>query len=174
MQQNSDHAPEQFYWDAETEHCPHKPIPERHTDAWDEWMTLGHQPYDDGVLCLDAPAMTGCPACTAEHGDMVPWALCDNRDHTRARQTPGEPQHRPVTVEGGDLECLERECDEYFTDDGDEIPGKESCSHLSEMEICEACSELPTSGEFSTVVAWTDCKQRSATPASAVAVPGGE
>jgi hypothetical protein len=165
----TDHQPEQFYWDAETEHCPHKPIPERGTDAWDEWMTLGHQLYDDGVLCLDAPAGLGCPACTAEHGDIVPWSLCENRDHARPLPKTAAPQHRPVTVEVAGLECLERECEEFFTDDGDEIPGKETCSHFRQMEVCEACSEPPTgdADPYPPVVAWADCLHKpAAAPAS--------
>ncbi|MET9445052.1 hypothetical protein [Streptomyces sp. NPDC006610] len=95
-----DHEPAQFYWDAETEHCPHKPIPERGTDAWDVWMTLGHQPYDDGVLCLSAPAGTACPACSAEHVDIVPWSHCENRDPARPLPKTTAPQHRPVTADG--------------------------------------------------------------------------
>jgi hypothetical protein len=154
-----DHEAAQFYWDAETEHCPHKPIPERDTDAWDQWM-CNHQPYDDGILCRDAPAGTACPACSAELGDMIPWSRCRNRKHTKARQLLAEPQHRPVTVTGGDLECLERECEDFFTDDGDEIPGKTECSHLYEMQICEACSEPPDADEFPPVVAWADCKHK--------------
>jgi len=169
MTEIHDHEPAQFYWDAETEHCPHKPIPERHTDAWDQWMTLGHQPYDDGVLCLSAPAGISCPACSAESGDMVPWSRCENRSHTQARQAARKPQHRPVTVTGGDLQCLERECDDFFTDDGDEIPGKTECSHLSEMEVCEACSEPPTgdADPFPPVVAWADCQHKPAAVLSA-------
>ena len=164
------HEPARFYFDADTEHCPHKPIPERHTDAWDEWMTLGHQPYDDGILCLSAPVgFEGCQACSAEQGDMVPWSRCANRDHARPRQAVPAPQHRPVTAQVGDLECLERECDEYFTDDGDEIPGKESCSHIHDKEICEACSEPPAgdADEYPPVVAWTDCPHATAAVPSA-------
>lgn len=162
-----DHEPKQFYWDAETEHCPHKPIPERYTDAWDQWM-CNHQPYDDGILCLDAPADTGCPACTAELGDMIPWSRCENRDHTRARQLTSEPQHRPVAADVADLECWERECEDFFTDDGDEIPGKTTCSHLRQMEICEACSEPQVGGldNYPPVVAWTDCQHTKATTAT--------
>jgi hypothetical protein len=169
MTTSHDHQPEQFYWDAETEHCPHKPIPARGTDAWDEWMTLGHQPYDNGmdhgVLCLSAPAGTGCPACSDEQGDMVPWSRCETRSHTRPlRSRTSEPRHRPVTAEVADLECLERECEEFFTDDGDEIPGKDTCSHFRQMEVCEACSE-PPAGEadpFPAVVAWADCPHKLA------------
>ncbi|WP_309049057.1 hypothetical protein [Streptomyces sp.] len=161
MTSNYDHEPTPFYWDADTEHCPHKPIPERYTDAWDEWMTLGHQTYDDGVLCLSAPAGTCCPACSAEHGDMVAWSFCDNRQHARAFQPAKPRQHQPVTVDVAGLECLERECEEYFTDDGDEIPGKEACSHVKQLVVCGGCSDEPTaSNEFPAVVAWVDCAER--------------
>jgi hypothetical protein len=70
------------------------------------------------------------------------------------------PQHRPVTVEVAGQECWEHECEEFYTDDGDEIPGKETCSHFHEMEICEACSE-PSKADadsFPPVVAWADCQ----------------
>jgi hypothetical protein len=147
--QRHDHEPAQFYWDAETEHCPHKPIPERNTDAWDQWM-CNHQPYDDGVLCLSAPAGTACPACSAEHGDMVPWDRCEGRDHVRPARgitpTP-EPEHQQVPVWVGGLECLERECDEYFTDDGDEITDLEKCSHIRE-DTCCSCRRIGP-GEYS-------------------------
>ncbi|WP_394436202.1 hypothetical protein [Streptomyces sp. SGAir0957] len=164
MTELHDHEPKQFYWDAETEHCPHKPIPERHTDAWDEWMTLGHQPYDDGILCLSAPAGTGCPACTAESGDMIPWSRCENRSHTRPQQGAAKPEHRPVTVEAAGLECLERECDEFFDDNGNEITSLEACSHFQSMEVCEACSEPPPgdADPFPPVVAWADCAHAKA------------
>jgi hypothetical protein len=144
-----EHEPAQFYWDTETEHCPHKPIPERGTDAWDEWMTLGHQPYDDGVLCLSAPAGTACPACSAELGDMVPWDRCEGRDHTRPKRglVPNpDAEHQPVQVWVGGIDCLERECDEYFTDDGDEKTDLEVCSHIREETSC-SCRRLPL-GEY--------------------------
>ncbi|MFD7465079.1 hypothetical protein [Streptomyces tendae] len=159
-----DHEPKQFYFGADTEYCPHKPIPERHTDAWDEWMALGHQAYDDGILCLAAPCGIGCPACSAESGDMVPWSRCENRPHTPARTEPRAPRHRALTVEVGSLECWERECDEFFTEDGDEIPGKTACSHLTEMEICAACSEPPVGNtdNFPAAVAMADCPQMNA------------
>lgn len=166
MTEIHDHEPTQFFWDAETDDCPHKPIPERGTDAWDEWMTLGHQPYDDGILCLSAPAGTCCSACSAEQGDMVPWSRCVNRDHARAFQPTAPREHRPVTVDVASLECLERECEEFVTDDGDEIPGKETCSHVRQMEICEGCSDAPRKGdEYPAVVAWGDCTERKAAAA---------
>ncbi|MGA4875907.1 hypothetical protein [Streptomyces lydicamycinicus] len=155
------HEPAAFYWNANTDYCPHKPQPEQGTDAWDEWM-CNHQLYDDGVLCLDAPAGTACPACSAEHGDMVPWGRCENREHARPRQAKTQ-QHRPVIADVGELECLERECEEFFAEDGDEIPGKTTCSHMRQMEICDACSDEPTAGnEYPVVVAWADCPQSKA------------
>lgn len=140
-----DHEPTQFYWDAQTDNCPHKPIPERYTDAWDEWMTLGHQLYDDGVLCLSAPAGTACPACSDEDADMVPWSRCKSRDHARpARGAVPNPEaeHQPVQVWVGGIDCLERECDEYYTDDGDDDPTVDTCSHIREETVC-SCRRLP-------------------------------
>lgn len=142
-----DHEPKQFYWDAETDQCPHKPIPSRDTDAWDQWMTLGHQSYDDGILCLSAPAGTACPACSAECGDMVPWDRCEGRDHVRpARGIAPNPEieHQEIPVWVGSLECLERECEEFFADDGDEKPDVEVCSHVRE-EIACSCQALGSS-----------------------------
>ncbi|WP_329472675.1 hypothetical protein OIE75_29450 [Streptomyces sp. NBC_01723] len=154
MTELHDHEPKQFYWDAETNHCPHKPIPERNTDAWDQWMTLGHQPYDNGsdhgTLCLSAPAGTACPACSAEHGDMVPWERCEGRDHIRPANgiAPNpEVEHQAIPVWVGSLECLERECEDFFTDDGDEKFDVETCSHVREETAC-SCQALG-SGEYS-------------------------
>jgi len=162
---NTDHKPETWFWEAGAADCPHGPQPDVDTDgdAWDAWRER-HPSSDNGPICLDAPAGEACGACSAEHGDMVPWSLCDERSHIRPMQFAGKPQHRPITVTGGSLECLERECEDFFDEDGEEIPGKEACSHLSEMEICEACSEPPVGGldNFPTVVAWADCTKRLA------------
>ena len=145
MTDQTEHRPEPWYWAADTEYCPHEPEPERYTDAWDQWMTLGHQPYDDGVICLDAPAGIACQACSAEHGDVVPWERCEGRDHARPiRGTVPNPEaeHQPVQVWVGGIDCLERECDEYFTDDGDDDPTVDTCSHLREATSC-SCRRLP-------------------------------
>lgn len=169
MTGTDDHKPAQFYWDAETEHCPHKPIPERNTDAWDEWMALGHQPYDDGVLCLDAPARNACAECSANDGEFVPWTACRVRSRRKDQPMPNQPTtHQPETVLGGALECVERECEDFFTEDGDEIPGKETCSHMTELEICTGCTAANGApGDFPPVVAWADCPHRdAATPAT--------
>ena len=145
-----DHEPAQFYWSADSDECPHtQPDFETEGEAWDVWRER-HPSSDDGPICLDAPASVCCPACSAEHGDAVPWDRCQGRDHVRPKRgitpTP-EPEHQQVPVWVGALECLERECDEYFTDDGDEITGLEKCSHLRE-ETCCSCLYLG-SGEYS-------------------------
>ncbi|MFD3814963.1 hypothetical protein ACFWRZ_07845 [Streptomyces rubiginosohelvolus] len=132
-----EHGP--YYWNADTDECPHGPEPEDDTtDAWEEW-TDRHPVSDDGRICLDAPAGEACLDCSAEEGDMVPWSACRGRDHRRPKNgTVPNPdaEHQQVTVWVGTQECLERECDDYFTDDGDEIPGKDRCSHIREEQAC--------------------------------------
>lgn len=162
MTATDDHKPEPWYWEANSDECPHGPEPEDDSPEWDEWMDRHTWAPQDVRICLDAPAGTACPACSAECGDMVPWSRCENRDHARPLPKTTAPQHRPVTVEVAGLECLERECKEFFTDDGDEIPGKETCSHFRQMEVCEACSETPPgdADPFPPVVAWADCQHK--------------
>ncbi|BBC30046.1 hypothetical protein SGFS_013400 [Streptomyces graminofaciens] len=143
------HEPGTYYWSADTDHCPHKPIPEQGTDAWDQWM-CNHQPYDDGILCLSAPAGSACLACSAEEGDMVPWEACRVREHARPKHgiVPSiDTAHEPVTVLVGTFECLDRECDEYFDDDGREDPGIERCSHIREEQVCSC--QRQDNGEYS-------------------------
>lgn len=139
-----DHEPQQFYWDADTRFCPHGPEPEDDTtDEWMEWDDR-HPSYDNGKLCLDAPAGICCPACSSE-ADMVPWERCEGRDHARpVRGAVPNPdaEHQPVQVWVGGIDCLERECEEYFTDDGDEKPGVETCSHIRVETSC-SCRRLP-------------------------------
>jgi hypothetical protein len=145
------HEPGAFYWNADSPHCKHGAEPDSETDgeAWDDWSEV-HPVSDDGRICLEAPAGEACLDCSAEHGDMVPWSRCEGRDHIR-------PQHGIVTVPGvkhqqvpvwiGGTDCLERECDEYFTEDGDEIPGLEHCSHIRPDTAC-SCQEQPD-GDYS-------------------------
>jgi hypothetical protein len=160
-----DHKPEPWFWEAGATECPHgaEPRYEFFCDAWDAWRER-HPSSDSGPICLDAPAGEACGACSEECGEMVPWASCRARKRSlrdgESRQAP--LTHTPVTVTGGDLECLEKECDDFVDEDGNEIPGKETCSHLSEMEICEACTGPWGKGEFPPVVAWTDCAKRLA------------
>lgn len=165
MAARHDHEPTPFYWEAGSSECPHRAEPDPLTDgeAWDLWRER-HPPSDDGLICLDAPALTGCQACSVEDGDMVAWSRCRNRKHARPRRSEAR-QHRPVVADAGRLECLERECDEFYTEDGDEIPGKFSCSHMTQTEVCDACSPEPEDDdEYPSVVAWADCPARKAKP----------
>lgn len=151
MTTTRDHEPAAFYWAADSDECPHGAQPDYRTDgeAWDTWRER-HPSSDDGPICLDAPAGTACPACSAEHGDMVPWERCEGRDHIRPKRgiVPNlGAEHQPVQVWVGGIDCLERECEEYFTDDGDEIHGVEVCSHIREETVC-SCRRLPL-GEYS-------------------------
>ncbi|MGW6531419.1 hypothetical protein [Streptomyces venezuelae] len=156
-----DHEPIPFFWEAGGDKCPHGPEPDRNSPEAEAWWERHSGSPQDVYICLDAPAGACCPACTEEHGATVSWAFCQNRQHARAFQPSRPRQHQPVTVDVAGLECLERECEEYFTDDGDEIPGKTTCSHVQELEICGGCSDEPTaSNEFPAVVAWADCAER--------------
>lgn len=160
MTEIHDHEPTKFYWEAGSEHCPHGSEPERISPESDAWWERHSGSPQDVYICLDAPAGTACPACSAEQGDMVAWSRCENRKHARPRQAIAD-QHRMVIADVGSLECLERECEDFFTDDGEQIPGKAICSHVQELQICSGCS--PRDGdEYPKVVAWDDCVQRLA------------
>lgn len=142
------HEPEPFYENADT--CAHEePDDLVDPDAWDAWSGR-HPACDDGNLCLDKPVGLGCPACSAESGDMVPWSFCRSRDHVRPQggvvPNPGA-EHQPVTVWVGGLDCLERECDEYVDDDGEDIATVDRCSHIREQQAC-SCQRQPD-GEYS-------------------------
>ncbi|MEU0992285.1 hypothetical protein [Streptomyces sp. NPDC005953] len=150
----TDHEHEQgaYFWSADGPYCKHGPEPDSETDgdAWDLWSDR-HPVSDTGhTICLDAPAGEACLTCSAEEGDMVPWAACRVREHARPKNdiVPNpDAEHEQVTVWVGTQECLERECEEYFTDDGDEIPGKDRCSHIREEVACSCQRE--TGGEYS-------------------------
>jgi hypothetical protein len=73
------HEPAALYWDADTEHCPHsRPANDASDDAWLAWDEK-HQAYDDGWLCLEAPAGMGCPPCSEEAEGTVLFAHCRRR-----------------------------------------------------------------------------------------------
>jgi hypothetical protein len=157
-----EHSPTQWFWEADSDNCPHGPEPEDDTaEAWDIWQERHTGSPQDVFICLDAPAGEACEECSGDANEFVSWSACAARPRVR-KTSESLSQHRAVTVPVGRLECLGRECDDFFTDDGDEIPGKTECSHLHEMEICEACSEPPPgdADEFPPVVAWTDCKHK--------------
>ncbi|MFF8840532.1 hypothetical protein [Streptomyces sp. NPDC015130] len=150
MAETEKHEPENWFWDADSGDCPHGPQPEDDmSDAWDAWMDR-HQSYADGMLCLDAPAGEACGECSAEHGEMVPWSQCSVRTHRRPRPTVAPvpaADHEQVPIWVGTTECLERECDDYFDDDGDEIPGLEHCPHIRVETAC-SCQQQPD-GDYS-------------------------
>ncbi|MFD7860953.1 hypothetical protein [Streptomyces sp. NPDC059783] len=163
---STDHTPENWFHEAGGDHCPHGAEPaDRNSEVWDLWAEHHTGSPQDVYICLEAPAGQCCGACSEEFGEAVSWEACRERPRTASHSTGERTEHERITVQVAGLECLERECEEFFTDDGDEITGKETCSHFSEMDICSGCSEQPTaSGEFPAVVAWTDCAARTLTP----------
>ncbi|MFG2617770.1 hypothetical protein ACGFXC_09075 [Streptomyces sp. NPDC048507] len=143
------HEPEPFYENADA--CPHpEPNNETDPDGWDSWCDQ-HPACDDGHLCLGKPVGPGCSACSTEAGEMVPWSQCRTRDHARPKDgvvpNPGI-DHQPVTVWVGSLDCLERECDEYVDEDGEDIATVDRCSHIREEQACSC--QRQDSGEYST------------------------
>jgi hypothetical protein len=170
MSTESDHQPESWFHEIGSDDCPHGAEPDDDNtpewEVWEEQTSARHTGSPQDVrICLDAPAGEACGACSENDGEFVPWDACRLRDRARRDEIPAAEQpvqHRPVTVHVGTADCLERECEEYYTDDGDEIPDKENCSHLREEQICEACSETPLDdGEYPAVVVWADCAQRT-------------
>lgn len=169
MSTESDHQPESWFHEIGSDNCPHGAEPDDDTPEWDAWYDLTsvrHTGSDQDVrICLDAPVGEACGVCSENDGEFVPLEACRLRDRARRNDIPAAEQpvqHRPVTVHVGTADCLEGECEEYFTEDGEEIPGKENCSHLRGEQICEACSEAPLDdGEYPAVVAWADCAQRT-------------
>jgi hypothetical protein len=153
----TDHSPETWYWEAGSDKCPHGPKPadastEREHDAW--WDR--HRPTDDCVICLDAPMGDVCGACSDDLGDAVSMTACRAKPHAQA--IPGAPvpsgAHEPVVVYVGLYDHLDRDCDELYTDDGDEITGKAHCSHVIEQVICGGCSTLTAHGYYEPAVPW--------------------
>ncbi|MEU4104003.1 hypothetical protein AB0F16_25990, partial [Streptomyces tanashiensis] len=105
------HEPENWFWSADSNLCPHGPEPDDESPEWDGWQDK-HPTSDDGPICLDAPAGLACGGCSGL-GDMVPWDQCDERDHRRPQNgitpTPGV-EHQRVPVWVGSRDCLDREC----------------------------------------------------------------
>lgn len=159
MTDTTAHQPEPWYWEAGSSKCPHGPKPDE--DSWKTpeyiaWWDR-HQPSDqDIVICLDAPSGDVCPACSADRGEAVAWSACDERAHAKPKPgiTPLLDAHDPVEVWVGTGDCLERECDDYFTEDGDEIPDKERCSHIGVELICGGCSPRDADGYYDPTVPW--------------------
>lgn len=62
--------------------------------------------------------------------------------------------HHPMILIVGTVDCLERECEEYVTEDGENDPGVERCSHLREETVCAACSGPENDGLYEHTVPW--------------------
>lgn len=62
--------------------------------------------------------------------------------------------HAALALLVGPLECLERECDEYVTEAGDDDPGVERCSHVRLQHVCVDCSTQLPDGDWDPVVDW--------------------
>ncbi|BBB01041.1 hypothetical protein RVR_8274 [Actinacidiphila reveromycinica] len=65
------------------------------------------------------------------------------------------PTHHPITLLVGGQECLDRECEEYATEDGGNDPGVERCSHIREEIVCAQCSTMTREGYWENTVPWT-------------------
>lgn len=63
--------------------------------------------------------------------------------------------HTPITLLVGSEDCFERDCEEHVTEDGENDPGVERCSHITEQTVCEQCSTERPDGEYDPVVPWT-------------------
>lgn len=73
-----------------------------------------------------------------------------------------QPAHYRLLLLVGGEECLDRECEEYATEDGEPDPGVERCSHIREEFVCAGCSDGPnTDGEYDRVVSWDACTVRT-------------
>lgn len=145
-----EHQPEKWYWEAGGDTCPHGPEPDDNSPEWDAWSDRHQWSPQDVRICLDAPAGDMCGACSEDHGDAIAWSVCRARPHARPKggAVPNtDPAHQPVTVLVGIYECLDRECDEYFTDDGDEKTDMEACSHIREEQVCSC--QRQANGEYS-------------------------
>lgn len=67
----------------------------------------------------------------------------------------------PTTVYRGPADCLDGDCDELFTEDG-EPTGITRCSHVSEEQVCEEHSEFEASE-------WEYCTHAEPWPCQAAA-----
>lgn len=160
------HRPEPWFWEAGSDKCPHGAEPADDSPEWDAWDDRHSASPQGVVICLDAPMGDVCVECSEDHNEAVPWSACDERAH--ARPQPGtvpapDGSHQPVTVWVSTLECFERECDEYATDDGDDNPAVERCSHISFELVCGGCSVAGSDGEYETTESWP-CPVAEPTP----------
>lgn len=64
-----------------------------------------------------------------------------------------QPVCTPMALFVGPEICLDRECDEYATDDGDDT-GIDQCSHLRQEQACELHSVEVDAGRFDPAAPW--------------------
>ena len=156
----ADHVPVSWFWEAGGEYCSHGPEPDREGDAWVDWAERHSGSPQDVYICLDAPAGEVCDACSNEEGHPVSMAACRVRPQTRAKRDTAQPEpdtHQPITVWSGPSDCLERDCGEYWDDEGEDKPDIELCSHICEEQLCGACSTVNGEGYYGPSVEWP-CK----------------
>ncbi|MFJ4988688.1 hypothetical protein ACIP9H_33425 [Streptomyces sp. NPDC088732] len=144
------HAPVTWYWEAGGEHCPHGPQPDRDSPEIDEWWDRHQGSPQDVYICLDAPMGEVCDVCSEEDGDAVSMKFCRARPQCRAKAgtAPASDAHKPITVWRGPADCIERECPDYWDEEGEERSDVEACSHISEQQICPACSTADPNGIY--------------------------
>lgn len=79
----------------------------------------------------------------------------DDTAHPVADTTVPVPDHQPMTLESGPGDCIDRECEEYYGEDGEPYPGVTSCSHLTDVVVCGGCTPEPTDdGLYLVTVPW--------------------
>lgn len=78
---------------------------------------------------------------------------------TTTSETPAvEPVHRRLVLLVGGQDCLDRDCEQYFTEEGEPDPTVELCSHIRTEAICAGCSGRPNAdGEYEHTVPWGQC-----------------
>jgi hypothetical protein len=69
----------------------------------------------------------------------------------------------PITLLAGPVDCLDGDCDEYATEDGDPT-GIERCSHITDQQACEQHSTFEDSE-------WEYCTHAEPWPCQHAAVP---
>lgn len=75
-----------------------------------------------------------------------------------------DTDHRPLILLVGGEDCLDRDCEEYVTENGDDDPGVERCSHIREEFACAGCSgPVNSDGNYEATVAWP-CAHAPAQP----------
>src|SRR4051794_32306035 len=113
------HQPEPWFREAGGDDCLHGPEPADDSPDWDAWYERHTGSPQDVRICLDAPIRAACAECPPENGEFPPWPASTAPPRRKDKPMPDQPAiHQSETVTGGSLECLERECEDFFTEDG--------------------------------------------------------